>query len=105
MTEQELLEQTMELFKEFRQELADTEFAPPPFDDRPVDVNIFERFAQRATALIKQAGYVQITLDKDGVNYLENALDAHAADGICEPCENSCRNFIAKLRERLERDA
>ena len=58
-------EKIAEVFKEYRQYLYDTEFAPPPFDDVPVDpAMVNEVFPNKIIELFKEDGF-ELILRRD----------------------------------------
>lgn len=47
-------EKIKEIILEVRQHLCNTEFAPPPFDDEPLDCNWFNSFTDQILTLIRE---------------------------------------------------
>lgn len=47
-------EKIKEIILEVRQHLCNTEFAPPPFDDEPLDCNWFNGFTDQILTLIRE---------------------------------------------------
>ena len=91
-------EKIAETFKEFRQYLCNTEFAPPPFDDTPFDPKMInEVFPNQILSLLEEKIKMSLLTDEEIDDAADKACDKAEKEGICKTAD-SCMD--CRLREK-----